>query len=131
MKIFLIAAMICIFSGFECFAFNRSAVNLPDSILINNKDSTEYEIIILDPEFDGWMTKNALPLNYYSSTYYRNKNILYVHQWNTLVLQNTHKEPFDWTIPYDDKIIYGVGVDFKLYYYFQFLKSKYPDKIQF
>lgn len=85
-------------------------------------DSTEYELIILDPGFDTWMITHAKPLWYHSQTYLENWNIQYVSAWNARV---TSTGAFYANyIDYQNHIDYGLELNYTLFYYFQFVERK-------
>jgi hypothetical protein len=66
-------------------AVNKNgAVN--DTIRIAN-DSLEYEVVIIDNGFSMWLNSRAFPRNYHSQSFLENKNIMYVTEWNSRVLQ--------------------------------------------
>jgi hypothetical protein len=91
----------------------------------SSKDSTEYELIVLDPKFDSWLATQP-PANYYSQQYYENWNQRYVTEWNY-----RHDNPirygnfFETRIDYDPNTDYGLELNYKLYYYFRFIEDEY------
>jgi hypothetical protein len=86
-------------------------------------DSVEYEIIIIDPGFDSWLTTRP-SMNYYSQNYYENKNRFYVTEWNY-----RHDNPirfgdlYDTRIDYDFSTNYGLELNYKLYNYFIYFEE--------
>jgi len=114
------------------FAISLSAKNensfvqfnaFSDSVEIIKNDSTQYELIILDPAFENWFISNQRPKWYHENTYYRSKILFYATDWNNRVLQNMHREPYDWEIPVDPKVDYGIEINWKLYWYFKYLEE--------
>jgi hypothetical protein len=91
----------------------------------SSKDSTEYELIVLDPKFDSWLATQP-PANYYSQQYYENWNQRYVTEWNY-----RHDNPirygnfFETRIDYDPNTDYVLELNYKLYYYFRFIEDEY------
>jgi len=63
-----------------------------DTIRIAN-DDLEYEIIIIEPGFQSWLASTARAEGYYSQPYLENRNILYVTEWNSRVLQPQRFNP--------------------------------------
>src|SRR5690554_3568287 len=92
---------------------------------VNGKDSTEYELIILDPKFESWLATQP-PANYYSQQYYENWNQRYVTEWN-----QRHSNPlrygdfYETRIDYSPNNDYGLQLNYKLYYYFRFIEHEY------
>ena len=96
-----------------------------DTLTIQQGDTTEYEILIVESGFESWMVTNAKPRWYYTNDYYRNKNQFYIIDWNNRVLSSMHALPFENRINYDPNIDYGLEVNYQLYWYFKFIENKY------
>lgn len=95
-------------------------------------DSLEYDIVIVDIGFDHYLNTIAKPMNFYSQTYYEQKNRLYVTAWNQRVrTSRTGKwsQVFENEIDYDVKINYGIELNYKLYNYFKFVEQQYQIKL--
>jgi len=88
-----------------------------DTVRIAN-DTLEYEIIIIDPGFNGWMATRAKPRNYYSQQYLENKNRMWVVEWN-IRTQNPlrYRDLYQMQIDYSPNINYGYEVNYMLYNY--------------
>ncbi len=104
-----------------------SSSDLPtQELTVESTDSTEYDLIVFDPEFETFLVSQPYPKNYYSDSYYRNWNNLYCIEWNI-----RHSNPFRYgdfyetQIDYDPMIDYGIDFNFKLYQYFQFIEKEY------
>lgn len=90
-------------------------------------DHDEYDIVVLDTGYDMFLQSIAKPMNYYSESYYKNKNQFYVMEWNL-----RHSQPMVYVpdfyavrIDYEDRKEYGIKLEYKLYNFFQFIKWKY------
>ncbi|MDY6799624.1 MAG: DUF6146 family protein [Bacteroidota bacterium] len=102
--------------------------NLKDSssVEINSEDSTEYELLVLDAGFENYLLTVPHPKNFYSNEYYKNWNIQYCNEWN-----RRHQNPFRYgdfyetQINYEPSVDYGIDLNYKLYYYFQYIEDKY------
>jgi hypothetical protein len=103
----------------------HSSLPFPDTLSIQESDTTEYEILIIETGYENWMATNARPKWYYSNEYYRNKNRFFVIDWNNRVLETMHTPPFEDRIEYNPHIDYGLDVNYKLYWYFKFMEHKY------
>lgn len=100
-----------------------------DTVVIAN-DELEYEIIIIEPGFSYFLNSQARPEGYYSQSYLENKNRFLVSDYNQRVQQPFRYDPniYVQEINYDSSIDYGYEVNYKLYYYFVFLSSKYNQR---
>jgi hydrogenase maturation factor len=100
-----------------------------DTIRIAN-DSLEYEIIIIEPGFEAWLTTQK-PRNYYSLLYLENHNIRFVTQWNNRVAQPYRYDPslYEMRIDYFSSIHYGYEVNYLLYHYFMYFQSRYKQRL--
>ena len=107
---------------------NNIAVN--DTVRIAN-DSLEYEVIIIDNGFSTWLASIALPRNYYSQSYLKNKNQQYVTEWNNRVLQPQRYNPslYEMTIDYNPAINYGYEVNYLIYNYMIYFQNTYKQKL--
>jgi hypothetical protein len=101
------------------------------NIVQKDKDKDEYEVTIIDNNFDRWFLTNGKPVNFYSREYYRSKNIFYVSSWNSKVTQRYRNSPFEEPINYDPSIDYGLDVDYKLFWYFKYIEDVYGRRYGF
>lgn len=101
---------------------NGDEIALSDSI--TNKDSLEYELIVLDPGFDTWYMLQDSPARYRSQQYYENWNRQYVSEWNSLARQPRRNSFFETIIGYEPGVDYGFELNHKLFYYFQYVEHK-------
>jgi len=94
-------------------------------------DSTEYEIIIIEPGFNTWLASIAKPEGYYSQSYLENRNQTYVINWNQRVTQPLRYNPnlYEMRIDYNANIDYGYEVNYKLYNYFVYFQRKYDQRL--
>lgn len=94
------------------------------NIVFEPNENNEYELIIIDPDFNRWFTLNARPIQYYSKAYYENKNRMYVSRWNELALSSvSNNSPFESYINYEPNIDYGIELNYKLFYYFKYVEE--------
>jgi len=88
-------------------------------------DSTEYELVIFDPEFNSWMSMNSRPIGFYSEEYLKTWNNRLVMEWNNYSpsLGRIDCRPnsyLDWD-PNED---YGKELHYQLFHYFQFMQER-------
>jgi len=91
----------------------------------NSQDSTEYEILIVDSQFDQWYFLNYNDAKDHSDDYYRTKNLIAVGNWNDYYRTGRYDRVIDATIDYHPDIAYGIEVNRKLYWYFKYFQGRY------
>jgi hypothetical protein len=91
----------------------------------NSKDTTEYEIIIVDIGFDTWYLTNYSEAKDRSNEYYRYKNMVAVANWNDYYHLGRYDRVIESYIDYRPGIDYGIELNRKLFWYFKYVKSEY------
>ena len=101
-----------------------------DIVRITN-DDIEYEIIIIEPGFNGWLQSIARPKGYYSQSFLEARNQIYVTEWNSRVLQVDRFDPslYEMQIDYRPNIDYGYDVNYKLYNYFIYFQLTHNQQL--
>ena len=94
-------------------------------------DSIEYQITIIDPGFSFWLNSIAKPRGFYSNQYMRNRNNIYVINWNQRVSEplRYNSNLYEMQINYDSSIDYGYEVNYQLYNYFIYFQRKYNQRL--
>lgn len=129
---------ICIFALVSCH-FDKNivpkkksnvALKNTDTLRIAN-DSLEYEVIIIEPGFNGWLASQARPRGFYSESYLENKNQIYVSVWNNRVMQPQYYNPrlYEMQIDYNPSIHYGYEVNYLIYNYFIYFQITYKQAL--
>lgn len=105
-----------------------SANEISDTVRIAN-DSLEYEIIIIEPGFNGWLVTQR-PRGYYSQQFLESRNRLYVTEYNQRVMQPQLFDPnlYILQINYEQQTDYGYEVNYLLYNYFLFFEKQYRQR---
>jgi len=114
-------------------------LNLTDrkgsNVIQPGEDGEEYELLIIDNNFDRWFAVNGRPITFYSPNYYEQKNRIYVSAWNEKVGQqsfyNSVNYPFEQRINYDYNIDYGVELNYQLFWYFRYIEDLYGNRYNF
>jgi len=90
-------------------------------------DSLEYEVIIIDIGFTNYLNTVAFPMDFYSESFLETRNRFYVIEWNNRARNATQFDPnvYENVINYQPNINYGLEVNYKLFWYFQFAQRKY------
>lgn len=101
-----------------------------DTIEISS-DKTEYDIIIIEPGFNFWLSSIARPEGFYSQSFLENRNYILVTEWNQRVLQPQRFSPnlYELQIDYRSNVDYGYEVNYKLYNYFIYFQRKYNQRL--
>lgn len=92
-----------------------------DNAQIQN-DSTEYELITFDSAFESWYSMHNSRANYRSQEYYESWNRQYVRQWNYLSMHSRRRSFFEPIVGYEYGTDYGLELNHKLFYYFQYVE---------
>jgi hypothetical protein len=89
-----------------------------DTIRIANEE-LEYEVIILDANFQSWYVTNARPRGYYNQEYLEARNRIWIAEYNRRAMN-----PFQYSnlqyplaIDYQPNINYGYEVNYMLFNY--------------
>lgn len=101
-------------------------------VVIEN-EALEYQIIIIDQGFTSYLNNTARSRDYYSNSYLKNKNRVYVAAWNNRVRnpQKYNSNIYENIIDYQQNVEYGLEVNYKLYWYFKFAEQKYKMKLNY
>lgn len=91
----------------------------------NTQDSTGYDILIIDPQFDQWYLYSYTPAKDYSNDYYWGQNNSAAANWNSYYRTGRYSRVIDCNIDYQPNIDYGIEVNRKLYWYFIYIQNKY------
>ena len=138
MRVLLILVLVCV-SICSCKSVDYNTVsNEPrsESLVANDtvviaSDESDYEIIVVEPGFNGWLESTARPRGYYSQSFLEQRNSIYVTEWNIRSSQPTRYNPelYIWPIDYDRTVDYGYEVNYKLYNYFIYFQLKYKQRL--
>ena len=130
LKGFILVILVGSLSFSSCKTTKKADAPQQEVELIGNDtteqdDTTEYELIVLDPKFESWLATQP-PTNYYSQQYYETWNQQYVNEWN-----HRHNNPmqygdfYETQINYNPHEDYGLELNYKLYNYFLFIEEEY------
>lgn len=100
---------------------SRQNVQIKETGPGEEEDSVSYELIVLDPGFESWFITNSKPSWYHSQDYYENWNQRYVQAWNYHSMGSRYSQLIEGNIDYDPKVDYGLEINHKLFYYFQYV----------
>ena len=133
----LLLALVILVIAFSCNSSKKTTTNINkpeaqvgDTLTISS-DKLEYDIIIIEPGFNTWLISQAKPKSFYSQSYLESKNIRYVIEWNSRVLQPQRYNPnlYEMQINYQQGTDYGYDVNYKLYNYFVYFQNHYNQNL--
>ncbi len=101
-----------------------------DTIRIAN-DELQYQVIIIEPGFKGWLASSGRPRGYYSESFLESRNQIYVQEWNSRVMQPSRYPSglYEMTINYDRNIHYGYEVNYLIYNYFIYFQLRHKQQL--
>ena len=101
-----------------------------DTVSISSNES-DYEIIIIEPGFNYWLSATARPKGYYSQQFLETRNALFVQEWNIRNSQPSNFNPnlYELRIDYDTRTDYGYDVNYKLYNYFIYFQLTHKQRL--
>lgn len=140
MKKYLITITIILLLVFSCkpqdkLQDNTETVTTESSTVTNDtvriaNDELEYEIIIIDPGFTGWLRSRARQRGYYNQTYLEIKNQRWVTQWNIRAMNpQQYGNLYQMQIDYRPQIDYGYEVNYLLYNYLVYFQQANGQKL--
>jgi uncharacterized protein YcfL len=109
---------------------NNTTVKEQPVVIAN--EALNYEIIIIDTGFTSFLT-TARSKDFYSESYLKNKNRVYVAVWNNRARnpQKYNSNIYENVVDYQQNVDYGLDVNYKLYWYFKFAEQKYKMKLTY
>ncbi|MDP4207012.1 MAG: DUF6146 family protein [Bacteroidota bacterium] len=124
MKYLCLVAIIAIFFTSSCKTTYQKKTKTCPEITHLKGDSTTYEVVVFDPEFESWYAMHYSQASDHSESYYKNWNKQYVDEWNYKASTGgKYSHFFLNSIDYDFNISYGIDVERKLFWYFKFVET--------
>lgn len=129
MRILFLCLFVMGFFG-TCATQKTSSVDKQELSFEENEEG-EYDIIVFDNQYEYYLNAIAKPINYYSESYLKAKNIIYVNEWNSRHSQPMRYDPnlYEVNIDYRQQIEYGHEFEYKLFNFFKFIEWKYKVKL--
>ena len=112
--------------AFSCTSSRRQISPSSPNLFLDEAqgEKEEYDIVVFDPQFETWFMLNWNPARDRTNEFYRAWNNRYVQAWNYKAISGTRGSQFFQPINYESHIDYGMLVNRKLYYYFQFVERE-------
>lgn len=93
----------------------------------DSSDTTEYELIVMDPGFDYWFSSRSFMRNQYSNEYLRSANNIYAQEWNRRYSMGDRR--INSYINYDPFTKYNFEFNYKLFMYFKYFEEVHRVKL--
>ena len=94
-----------------------------------NEDG-EWDLEVLDTDFNYFMNTIARPMSMYSESYLKNRNIFLVNEWNSYYMAGRYRNIIESSIDYSPNENYGLKFEYKLYQVFVYVQWKYKLRMQ-
>jgi hypothetical protein len=91
----------------------------------SKNDDGEWDLTVIDTQFDYFMNAVAKPISQYSESYLKTRNTLLVSEWNSYYSSGRYRNVIESSIDYDPKENYGIKFEYKLYQVFAYVNWKY------
>lgn len=92
-------------------------------------DDGEWELTVIDTQFDYFLNAIAKPINQYSESTLRSRNRMLITEWNSYYTSGRYRNVIESSIDYDPKENYGIKFEYKLYQVFAYVSWKYKLKM--
>lgn len=121
-----------IFLGFfmVCISAQNGKTHLPQekettALQPTKNDESEYELTVLDPQYEYFLRAVASPKNQYTEAYLKNRNTFLVSEWNSYFSSGRYRDVIESRIDYNPREHYGLDFECKLYQVFVYVQWRY------
>ncbi|MGV8915105.1 MAG: DUF6146 family protein [Kaistella sp.] len=91
----------------------------------SKNDEGEWDLQVLDSQYDYFLNAIAKPMNMYSETSLKNRNSFLVSEWNSYYFSGKYRNVIESSIDYNPRENYGLKFEYKLYQVFAYVNWKY------
>ena len=124
---FLILVSLFVFS---CGPQNKIAENKENhEIKPTKNEDDEWELDVLDTQYEYFITAVAKPMSMYSESYLKSRNTFLVTDWNSNFFTGKYRNVIESTIEYNPNENYGLKFEYRLYQVFAYVQWKYGVKM--
>lgn len=92
-------------------------------------DDGEWELDVLDTQYDYFLTAIAKPMSMYSENYLKSRNTFLVTEWNSYYFSGRYRNVIESSIDYNSNENYGIKFEYRLYQVFAYVQWKYGLKM--
>lgn len=126
----LILILLLLFIPFSCFTqTNPKSKNEESAMKPSKNDDGEWDLTVIDTQFDYFLNAVARPISQYSETYLKSRNTMLVTEWNSYYSSGRYRNIIESSIDYDPREKYGIKFEYKLYQVFAYVNWKYKLKM--
>lgn len=109
---------------FSCGIQNSTKENNQE-IAPQKNDDGEWDLTVLDAQYDYFLSAVAKPIDMYSETFLKARNAQLVSEWNNSFYSGRYRNIIESSIQYDLDENYGKNFEYKLYQVFVYVNWKY------
>lgn len=120
---------ICLFF-FGCATQKNATKTDSHELKAEKNEEGEWDIDVLDPQYDYFLNSVAQPMQSYSETMLKNRNRQLVSEWNSYFYSGRYPNIIESSIDYDPNENYGLKFEYKLYQVFAYVNWKYKLRLQ-
>lgn len=91
----------------------------------SKNDEGEWDLQVLDSQYDYYLNAIAKPMNMYSETSLKTRNSFLVSEWNSYYFSGKYRNVIESSIDYNLRENYGLKFEYKLYQVFAYVNWKY------
>ena len=115
---------------FSCGPQNKIAENKENhEIKPTKNEDDEWELDVLDTQYEYFITAVAKPMSMYSKSYLKSRNTFLVTEWNSNFFTGKYRNVIESTIEYNPNENYGLKFEYRLYQVFAYVQWKYGVKM--
>lgn len=128
----LILIIATIFLIISCSSPQKIAkdANNQTSMKPEKNDDGEWDLDVIDTQYDYFLNAIAKPMSFYSEEYLKSRNTFLVNEWNSYYYSGRYRNIIESSIDYDPNEKYGLKFEYKLYQVFAYVQWKYGLKLQ-
>ncbi|MBW3520738.1 DUF6146 family protein [Chryseobacterium sp. NKUCC03_KSP] len=122
----LIIISLLILIPLQVFAQSAPKIEKEDpSMKPSKNDDGEWDLIVIDTQFDYFMNAIARPMDQYTEANLKSRNRILVNEWNSYFMSGKYRNIIESSIDYDPREQYGIKFEYKLYQVFAYVNWKY------
>ncbi len=104
--------------------------NNQTSLKPEKNDDGEWDLDVIDTQYDYFLNAIAKPMSFYSEEYLKSRNTFLVNEWNSYYYSGRYRNIIESSIDYNPNEKYGLKFEYKLYQVFAYVQWKYGLKLQ-
>ena len=109
----------------NCTPIWTTGIGQVTSIKPEKNESNEWDLIVMDAQYDSFLASEARPKSMYTEQYLKSKNTFLVQEWNSYYYSRAYSKVIESTIDYNPSEKYGLDFEYKLYQVFAMVNSRY------